>query len=71
LNIDRIVSSANPKPPICQAVVLRIDSSGGSAVASDAIYREVQRTRAAGKPVVVSMGNQAASGGWGVTVDSV
>lgn len=38
--------------------------SGGSAVASDSIYREVVRTREAGKPVVVSMGNMAASGGY-------
>ncbi len=38
--------------------------AGGSAVASDAIYREVQRLREGGKPVVVSMGNVAASGGY-------
>eukprot|EP00891_Asterochloris_glomerata_P004635 jgi/Astpho2/4635/Aster-00207 len=47
-----------------RAVVLRVDSPGGSAVASDAIYREVQRLREGGKPVVVSMGNLAASGGY-------
>jgi len=46
------------------AVVLRIDSPGGSAVASDAIWREVGRVREAGKPVVVSMGAAAASGGY-------
>ena len=39
-------------------------SAGGSAVASDAIYREVKRLREAGKPVIVSMGNIAASGGY-------
>eukprot|EP00884_Botryococcus_braunii_P002636 jgi/Botrbrau1/12373/Bobra.0084s0001.1 len=50
--------------PSVKAVVLRIDSPGGSAVASDSIYREVARTRLAGKPVVVSMGNIAASGGY-------
>ncbi|KAK9866042.1 hypothetical protein WJX84_005364, partial [Apatococcus fuscideae] len=47
-----------------KAVVLRIDSPGGSAVASDAICREVKRLREAGKPVIVSMGNIAASGGY-------
>jgi protease-4 len=47
-----------------RAVVLRIDSPGGSAVASDTIWREVCRVRDAGKPVVVSMGVAAASGGY-------
>jgi protease IV len=47
-----------------RALVLHIDSPGGSAVASDTIWREVCRVRDAGKPVVVSMGNVAASGGY-------
>jgi signal peptide peptidase SppA, 36K type len=47
-----------------RAVVLHIDSPGGSAVASDTIWREVCRVRDAGKPVVVSMGEAAASGGY-------
>jgi protease-4 len=47
-----------------RAVVLRIDSPGGSAVASDTIWREVCRVRESGKPVVVSMGAAAASGGY-------
>ena len=38
--------------------------AGGSAIASDTIYREILRVKAAGKPVVVSMGNVAASGGY-------
>lgn len=38
--------------------------TGGSAVASDAIHREVQLLKSKGKPVVVSMGNVAASGGY-------
>jgi protease-4 len=46
------------------AVVLRLDSPGGSYVASDAIWREVERTRETGLPIVVSMGNVAASGGY-------
>jgi protease-4 len=47
-----------------RAVVLRVNSPGGSATASDVIWREVVRVRAAGKPVVVSMGDVAASGGY-------
>ena len=47
-----------------RAVVLHVDSPGGSAVASDTIWREVCRVREAGKPVVVSMGRAAASGGY-------
>jgi protease-4 len=47
-----------------KAVVLRVDSPGGSGLASDLIWREIQRTRAAGKPVVVSMAGYAASGGY-------
>ncbi|PSC67477.1 malonyl-acyl carrier mitochondrial [Micractinium conductrix] len=47
-----------------KAVVLRVDSPGGSATASEAIHREVALLRRAGKTVVVSMGNAAASGGY-------
>jgi len=47
-----------------KAVVLRVNSPGGSYTASDVIWREVVRIRAAGKPVVVSMGDVAASGGY-------
>jgi protease-4 len=46
------------------AVVLHVDSPGGSAVASETIWREVCRVRESGKPVVVSMGVSAASGGY-------
>lgn len=53
-----------------KAIVFRVDSPGGSAVASDAIAREVQRARKAGKPVVVSMGSVAASGGYWVSMDA-
>jgi protease-4 len=45
-------------------VVLRVNSPGGSAFASDVIARAITRVRAAGKPVVVSMGDYAASGGY-------
>jgi protease IV len=47
-----------------RAVLLRVDSPGGSAVASETIWREVCAVREAGKPVVVSMGAAAASGGY-------
>jgi protease IV len=47
-----------------RAVVLRVNSPGGSYTASDVIWREVVRVRAAGKPVIVSMGDVAASGGY-------
>jgi protease-4 len=47
-----------------KAVVLRIDSPGGNAMASDIIRRELEVTRDAGLPVVVSMSSVAASGGY-------
>jgi protease IV len=47
-----------------KAVVLRIDSPGGSYVASDTIRREVIALRGTGKPVIASMANVAASGGY-------
>ncbi|MEQ7125856.1 signal peptide peptidase SppA [Actinopolymorpha sp. B11F2] len=53
-----------------RAVVLRVDSPGGSYVASDAIRREVRRVRDAGKPVIVSMGSAAASGGYFIAMAS-
>ena len=47
-----------------RAIVLRVNSPGGSYVASDTIWREVVRARQGGTPVVVSMGDVAASGGY-------
>ncbi len=47
-----------------KVVVLRVDSPGGSVLASEQIYRELQAVKAAGKPLVVSMGDLAASGGY-------
>jgi protease-4 len=47
-----------------KAVVIRVNSPGGSYTASDTIWREVVRLRGRGKPVVVSMGDVAASGGY-------
>lgn len=47
-----------------EAIIFRVDSPGGSPVASDVIWRETIRARDAGKPVIVSMGNVAGSGGY-------
>ncbi|HEU0064358.1 MAG TPA: signal peptide peptidase SppA, partial [Flavisolibacter sp.] len=47
-----------------KAIVLRVNSGGGSALASENIWRELKRARAEGKPVVVSFGDVAASGGY-------
>lgn len=51
-----------------RAILFRIDSPGGSYVASDTIWRETVRAREAGKPVIVSMGNVAGSGGYFVAM---
>ena len=51
-----------------KAVVLRVNSPGGSAFGSELIRRELELTRAAGKPVVVSMGDVAASGGYWISM---
>lgn len=53
-----------------RAILFRVDSPGGGWVASDVIRREVRRARDAGKPVVVSMGNAGASGGYLVAVEA-
>lgn len=53
-----------------KAVVLRVNSPGGSAFASELIRRELEITRQAGKPVVVSMGNVAASGGYWISMSA-
>ena len=50
------------------AIVLRVDSPGGSVTASETIWREVVRARKAGTPVVASMGGVAASGGYYVSM---
>ena len=47
-----------------RAIVLRIDSPGGSAIASDVIWREVGLARESGKPIVASMSDLGASGGY-------
>ncbi|MEJ0068366.1 MAG: signal peptide peptidase SppA [Pseudomonadota bacterium] len=54
--------------PDVRAILFRVDSPGGSYVASDTVWREVKRARSAGKPVVASMGAVAASGGYFVSM---
>ncbi|VAV94841.1 Signal peptide peptidase SppA (protease 4) [hydrothermal vent metagenome] len=53
-----------------KAVVLRVDSPGGSAFASELIRQEVLLLKSAGKPVVVSMGSLAASGGYWISANA-
>lgn len=61
-SINRSLIAAREDEDV-KAVVLRIDSPGGSALVSDLIWREIELTKKV-KPVVVSMGNLAASGGY-------
>ncbi len=51
-----------------KAILFRVDSPGGSYVASDTIWRETVRAKKAGKPVIVSMGDVAGSGGYFVAM---
>jgi len=70
MGADSITSAlrAATADPRISAIVLRVDSPGGSYVASDAIWREVVRARSGGKPIVVSMGDLAASGGYFISM---
>ncbi len=56
--------------PDVKAILFRVDSPGGSYVASDTIWREVVRAREKKKPVIVSMGDVAASGGYFVSMNA-
>jgi protease-4 len=62
-SLARLLSQARRDEDV-KSVVLRIDSGGGSAFASEIIRAELAELKAAGKPVVVSMGSMAASGGY-------
>lgn len=53
-----------------KALVLRVNSPGGSVFPSELIRREIELTKAAGKPVVVSMGDLAASGGYWISMNA-
>ncbi len=65
----RLVRQAREDDTV-KALVLRVNSPGGSAFASEIIRRELELTRQAGKPVVVSMGDVAASGGYWISMAS-
>lgn len=71
-NMAKLLGDAR-KDDAIKAVVLRVDSGGGSVLASELIRQEVVRVQEAGKPVVVSMGGTAASGGYwiGATADEI
>jgi protease-4 len=53
-----------------KAILFRIDSGGGSYVASDTIWRETVRAKKAGKPIIVSMGGVAGSGGYFIAMSA-
>src|SRR5262249_55330565 len=63
--IDQATRDKNIK-----AIVFRVDSPGGSVTASDQILHAVRKAQAAGKPVVVSMGGVAASGGYYISLSA-
>jgi len=65
----RLIRKAREDEAI-KAVVLRVNSPGGSAFASEIVRRELELTRKAGKPVVISMGDVAASGGYWIATSS-
>jgi protease-4 len=52
------------------AIILRIDSPGGDAIASDTIWREIAKAKEKKKPVIVSMGDTAASGGYYIAMNA-
>ncbi len=58
------------KDKTVKAILFRVDSPGGSYVASDTIWRETIRAKKEGKPVIVSMGSLAASGGYFVAMEA-
>jgi protease-4 len=69
LSTARLVRQAREDDAI-KAIVLRVDSPGGSVFGSELVRRELELARSAGKPVVVSMGNVAASGGYWISTAS-
>lgn len=68
-SMSKLIRQAREDDKI-KAVVLRVNSPGGSAFASELVRRELELTRAVGKPVVVSMGGVAASGGYWISMAS-
>ncbi len=66
--INKALKTAREDDKI-KAIVLRVNSPGGSALASELIWREIERTKKV-KPVIVSMGNLAASGGYYIAANA-
>jgi len=66
---EKIIRKLREKDNI-KAIVLRVNSGGGSALASDIIWNEMEMAKAQGLPVVVSMGDVAASGGYYIACNS-
>ncbi len=64
----KLVRSAREDSRV-RAIVLRVNSPGGDAFASELIRREIELTKAAHKPVIVSMGDVAASGGYWISMN--
>ena len=69
LSTAKLIRQAREDESI-KAIVLRVDSPGGSVFGSELVRRELELARSAGKPVVVSMGNLAASGGYWISTAS-
>jgi protease-4 len=69
LSTSELVRKAREDEKI-KAIVLRVNSPGGSAFGSELVRRELELARTAGKPVVISMGNVAASGGYWISMSS-
>ena len=67
LSTASLIRSAREDDQV-KAIVLRVNSPGGSAFGAELIRRELELTRTAGKPVVVSMGDVAASGGYWISM---
>lgn len=65
----RVIRKARENESI-KAVVLRVDSGGGSVFASEIIRRELSNLRSSGKPLVISMGSMAASGGYWIAAEA-
>ena len=68
-SLSRLVREAREDDAV-KAMVLRVNSPGGEVFASELIRREVELTRTAGKPVIVSMGDVAASGGYWISMNA-
>ncbi len=69
LSTSELVRKAREDEKI-KVIVLRVNSPGGSVFGSELVRRELELARAAGKPVVISMGNVAASGGYWISMSS-